>query len=243
MKEMPDECIDMVLTSPPYDNLRDYSGYNFNFENTARELFRILKEGAVMVWVIGDASVSGSETGTSFRQALYFKEIGLNLFDTMIYQKRGGLMTGSTIGYSQKFEYMFVFSRGKIKTVNLIKDVPVKHTESRTKRHRRKDGTFDVQYWKIGGITRRNNIWIYDVGYQKTTKDKIAFKHPAIFPDALARDHIISWSNERDVVFDPLVGSGTTAKIAKNLKRNFIGIEINPDYCKIAEERLAQGVL
>jgi len=187
---------------------------------------------------VGDATIKGNETGTSFKQALYFKELGFNLFDTMIYQKRGGLMTGSIVGYSQKFEYMFVFSKGKIKTVNLIKDVPVKYNESRVKRHRRKDGTFDIQKWSIGGMTRRNNIWIYDIGYQKTTKDKIAFKHPAIFPEKLAGDHIISWSNEDDIVLDPLCGSGTTCKMAKCLKRRYIGIDISEEYCKIACKRL-----
>lgn len=242
MKEMPDGCVDLTVTSPPYDNLRDYGGYKFNFKEIATQLSRVTVSGGVVVWVVGDATINGNETGTSFEQALFFKEL-FNLFDTMIYQKRGGLMTGSILGYSQKFEYMFVFSKGKIKTINLIKDVSVKHNESRVKRHRKKDGTFDIQHWKIGGVTRRSNVWTYDVGYQKTTKDKIAFKHPAIFPDKLAEDHIKSWSDEKDVVFDPMCGSGTACKMAKVLKRNFIGIEINPDYCKIAEDRLAQGVL
>ena len=240
MKDIPDKSIDMVLTSPPYDNLRDYKGYTFNFEGIARELYRIVKDGGVVVWVVGDATIKGSETGTSFKQALYFKEVGFNLFDTIIYQKRGGLMTGSIKGYSQKFEYMFVFSKNSYpKTINLIKDLPVKYTEKRTKKHRKKDGTFDIQEWKIGGMTRRNNIWIYDIGLHKTTKDKIAFQHPAIFPEKLANDHIISWSNEGDTILDPMCGSGTTLKMAKKNNRNYIGIEISPEYIDIINKRLS----
>ena len=239
MKEMPENSIDLTVTSPPYDNLRDYNGYSFNFEGIAKELYRITKQGGVVVWVVGDATVNGSETGTSFKQALYFKEIGFNLFDTIIYQKRGGLMTGSIKGYSQKFEYMFILSKnGYPKTINLIKDLPVKYTENRTKKHRKKDGSFDVQEWKCGGMTRRNNIWIYDIGLHKTTKDRDAFKHPAIFPEKLAEDHILSWSNEGDLVFDPMCGSGTTLKMARLLGRDYLGIEISEEYCKIAEARI-----
>ncbi len=165
MKDIPDKSIDMVLTSPPYDNLRTYNGSldwgEHIWKPVIQELFRIVKDGGVVVWVVGDATIKGSETGTSFKQALYFKEIGFNLFDTIIYQKRGGLMTGSIKGYSQKFEYMFVFSKGGYpKTINLIKDLPVKYTENRTKKHRKVDGTFDIQEWKCGGMTRRHNIWI-----------------------------------------------------------------------------------
>ena len=239
MQKIPDKSIDMVLTSPPYDNLRDYKGYTFDFEGIARELYRVTKQCGVVVWVVGDATIKGSETGTSFKQALYFKEIGFNLFDTIIYQKRGGLMTGSIKGYSQKFEYMFVFSKGGYpKTINLIKDLPVKYTENRTKKHRKADGTFDIQKWKCGGMTRRHNIWIYDIGLHKTTKDRFAFGHPAIFPEKLAEDHILSWSNEGDTVLDPMAGSGTTLKMAKKNNRNYIGIEISQEYIDIINKRL-----
>jgi len=238
MKAIPDDSIDLVVTSPPYDNLRTYKGFTFNFEDTAKELYRIIKQGGVVVWVVGDATIKGSETGTSFEQALYFKEIGFNLHDTMVYKKRGGLMTGSLKCYIQKFEYMFVFTRGKIKTVNIIRDRQLKYSESRTKKHRKKDGTFDIQYWKCGGLGRRENVWTYDIGLYKTTKDKIAFKHPAIFPDKLAEDHIISWSNKNDTVLDPMCGSGTTCKMAKLNNRKFIGFDISEEYCRIARERL-----
>ena len=238
LKLLDDECVDLTVTSPPYDNLRTYNGYSFDFENIARELYRVTKKGGVVVWVVGDATIKGSETGTSFRQVLYFMSLGFNLHDTMIYHKRGGLMTGSINCYIQKFEYMFVLTKGKIKTVNIIKDKKLKHTESRTKKHRKKDGTFDIQNWSCGGFGRRENIWTYDVGLYKTTKDKIAFKHPAIFPEMLCKDHIISWSNENDIVLDPFMGSGTTAKMALLLNRQFIGFEISEEYCQMANKRI-----
>lgn len=91
MKEIPDDFIDLTVTSPPYDNLRDYNNemtWNFEkFKEVAKELFRITKPGGVVVWVVGDATIKGSETGTSFRQALFFKDCGFNLHDTMIYKK------------------------------------------------------------------------------------------------------------------------------------------------------------
>ena len=120
MKSIPDKSIDMVLTSPPYDNLRDYKGYTFNFEGIAQEIYRVLKDGGVCVWIVGDATIKGSETGTSFRQALYFKEIGFNLHDTMIWYKTNPMPYIKKNCYTPCFEYMFVFSKGKPNTFNPI---------------------------------------------------------------------------------------------------------------------------
>ena len=119
MKEnIPSNFIDLTVTSPPYDNLRAYNGYSWDFESVAQELYRITKDGGVVVWVVGDATIKGSETGTSFKQALYFKEIGFKLHDTMIYQSDKPPLTHNR--YEQKFEYMFVFSKGRPKTFNPI---------------------------------------------------------------------------------------------------------------------------
>ena len=247
MKEMKENSVDLVVTSPPYDNLRDYKGYTFNFEGIAKELFRVVKDGGVVVWVVGDATINGSETGTSFKQALYFKEIGFNLHDTMIYEKKGCPFPESN-RYNQKFEYMFVFSKGKPSTHNLLKQKTL-YTEkqigkSRGSTTRRKDGKMEkMKYETNKEWTTRYNIWEYAVGYMKTSKDAYIFQHPATFPEKLAQDHIKSWSNEGDLVLDPMNGSGTTTKMAKRLNRNFIGIEISPEYCKIAEERLRQNNL
>ena len=242
MKEnIPDNFVDLTVTSPPYDNLRKYKGFEWDFEATAKELYRVTKKGGVVVWVVGDATIKGSETGTSFRQALYFKEIGFNLHDTMIYIKNGGLNSGSLKAYQQKFEYMFVFSKGTPKTVNLIKDRPNKYVEDRIKKKKQKDGTYVEQHFKTEEYGTRYNYWIYDTGSGKSTKDKIAFNHPAIFPEKLAEDHIISWSNEGDIVFDPMCGAGTTCKMAWLNKRNFIGIDISEEYINnICKPRLKQ---
>ena len=244
MKTFPDKIVDLTVTSPPYDNLRDYKGYSFNFEGIAKELFRITKDGGVVVWVVGDATVNGSETGTSFKQALYFKELGFNLHDTMIYEKNSSAYPDKS-RYSSVFEYMFVFSKGKPKTINLLADRKNRWTQSFGKSsNRQKGGSIKIKKQivvKDFGV--RFNIWKYNTGHGYSTNDKVAFNHPAIFPDKLAQDHILSWSNKNDIVLDPMCGSGTTCKMAKINGRKYIGIEISPEYCKIANERLAQDVL
>ena len=240
MKQIPDESIDLAVTSPPYDALRDYKGYAFfDFKATANEFHRIMKQGGVVVWVVGDATEKGSETGTSFKQALYFKEKGFNIHDTMIYQKNSyPYPMGNR--YYQVFEYMFVLSKGKPKTAHLLKQPTIwrqKNKHSSTTRG--KNGTTKHLKYETGKKERvRDNIWKYNCGYMRSTKDKIAYKHPAIFPEQLANDHILSWSNKGDLILDPMCGSATTCKMAKLNNRDFIGIDISEEYCKIAEKRL-----
>ena len=243
MKTLPDKCIDMTLTSPPYDNLRDYKGYSFDFEGIAKELFRITKDGGVVVWVVGDATVKGSETGTSFKQALYFKEVGFNLHDTMIWQKPSCNFPDKT-RYYQYFEYMFIFIKGKLKTYNAINDKKNKYYGCKVARvggDRNVDGRLvpnsaykNNKNKTVKEYGNRGNVWYIPTA--STEKDKI--NHPAKFPEKLAEDHILSWSNKNDVVFDPFMGSGTTAKMAIKNNRNYIGCEISSEYCKIAEERI-----
>ena len=249
LRGFPDDCIDLTVTSPPYDNLRTYGGHSWNFEALAEQLFRVTKPGGVVVWVVNDATVDGSETGTSFRQALHFMQIGFRLHDTMIYE-RNGLTYPETNRYFPTFEFMFVLSRGKPCKTNLIADkVNACAGQSMASDTRRNaDGTVSrTSSAKKGAVVKqvsvRGNVWKYNVGYMKATADAVAYDHPAIFPEALARDHILSWSNEGDLVLDPFSGSGTTAKMAKLMGRQYIGIEINAEYCEIAAERLRQGVL
>jgi len=240
MKSWPDECIDLTVTSPPYDNLRDYKGYTFDFETIAKELYRITKPGGVVVWVVGDATINGSETGTSFRQALYFKDVcGFNLHDTMIYAKKGIRFPESN-RYYQAFEYMFVFSKGTPKTVNLIRDRKNLYPgDTIHGSDRQKDGTFKKRKKKIvQKLGVRFNIWEYPTGGINSAQDEIAFQHPAVFPEQLAADHIISWSNPGDLVLDPMCGSGTTCKMALKMGRRFIGIDIAEEYCEIARKRV-----
>ena len=241
MKLLDDCSVDLTVTSPPYDNLRTYKGFKWDFKATAKELYRVTKQGGVVVWVVGDATIKGSETGTSFRQALYFKEIGFNLHDTMIYAKNNPLPINAN-RYYPCFEYMFVFSKGKPKTFNPILEKKTKPFKTATKQ-RNPDGSFKkaTGYGKPKPTkpTRpKYNIWFYNVGGGHTTTDEIAYKHPAVFPEKLAEDHIISWSNPGDTVLDPFLGSGTTAKMALLNNRNFIGFELSQEYCKIAEKRI-----
>jgi DNA modification methylase len=235
--------VDLTVTSPPYDNLRNYKGtieWNFDiFKQIADKLYDITADGGVVVWVVGDATIKGSETGTSFRQALYFKEIGFNLHDTMIYSKKTPPLTHKR--YEQEFEYMFVFSKGKLKAFNPIM-INKKYMDKRDNKAfgRNKTGEHVMGFSSTKTMRIKGNVWEYLVGGGKTTKDKIAFKHPAIFPEQLVQDHILSWSNEGDTIFDPMMGSGTTGKIAKETNRNFIGIEKVETYFNIAKERIEE---
>ena len=240
LQMLDDNCIDLTVTSPPYDDLRKYNGYEFDFESIAKELYRVTKQGGVVVWIVGDKTKNGSETGTSFKQALFFKKIGFNLHDTMIYQKSGSGACGSNKCYIQSFEYMFVFTKGKIKTYNLIYDRKNEKVLLNNVSNGNRNGVVKKVRMDCKPLGRRFNIWKYDTGNNKATKDKIAFNHPAIFPEKLAYDHIISWSNEGDVVMDIFMGSGTTAKMCKLTNRNYIGFEISEEYCQIAEERLSK---
>jgi site-specific DNA-methyltransferase (adenine-specific) len=241
-----DNAVDLTVTSPPYDNLRTYeSKLKWSeeiWQTVIKELYRVTKDGGVVVWVVGDATVDGSETGTSFRQALYFMECGFKLHDTMIYEKNGCSMPSSN-RYLQSFEYMFIFAKGKPKTVALIKDrknrYPYRWGKGRTQRE--PDGSLrqikkDYNGNKYGA---RFNIWRFLTGKGYSTKDEIAYEHPAIFPEELAADHIKSWSNAGDVVFDPFMGSGTTGKAALLLNRHFVGIEVVEKYFDIAQQRLS----
>jgi site-specific DNA-methyltransferase (adenine-specific) len=241
MKSLPSQSIDLTVTSPPYDNLRNYKGYSFDFEGIAKELYRVTKDGGVVVWVVGDATINGSETGTSFKQALYFKEIGFNLHDTMIYQKNN-FANPSSNRYHQIFEFMFILSKGKPKSFNPIKDrknVCAGESNWGANKARQKDGSFKERPKKIvSEYGMRYNIWKFMTSKGFATKDNFAYSHPAIFPEKVAYDHIISWSNERDIVLDCFLGSGTTGKVAKQLNRQFIGIEISPEYLEIAKNRI-----
>lgn len=239
LKEINEHSIDLTVTSPPYDNLRDYKGYSFDFETIAKELYRITKNGGVVVWVVGDATIKGSETGTSFKQALYFKEIGFNLHDTMIYNKKTPPLTHNR--YEQEFEYMFILSKEKPKTFNPIL-IPKKHIDKRKNKlfSRNKDNSHSVGTPSKQTHHIKGNVWLFNVGGNNTTRDNFAFQHPAIFPEKLVEAHILSWSNKDDLILDCFAGSGTTLKMAKLLKRNFIGIEIGRDYCDICKKRLSK---
>ena len=233
LKLLKNNSIDLVITSPPYDNLKTYNGYCFDFESIAKELFRVLKDGGVIVWNVGDATVNGSETGTSFKQALYFIECGFNLHDTMIWHKPNAFNFGSNYCYKQSFEYMFIISKGKPKSINFIKDVPSKSAGQKMKGACKKpDGTrIEGEEFICPEYKKRDNVWEINVSSQNNG-------HPAVFPEQLAEDHIISWSNENDIIMDIFSGSGTTHKMALKNNRRFIGFELSNEYAEIEEKRL-----
>jgi DNA modification methylase len=251
MKLLDGNSIDMCVTSPPYDDLRTYndsSTWDFEmFKLVAEQLYRVMKKGGTLVWVVGDACVKGGETGSSFRQALHFMDLGFKLHDTMLYEKAGSAFPARRDGnrYSQIFEYMFILSKdGKPKTANLICDKENKwagHTSWGQASYRDAEGNLIERPIKpIPTHSPRNNIWRYANGKGFTTKDDYAFEHPAMYPEALARDHILSWSEPGDLVLDPFMGSGTTAIMAYDTDRNFVGFEIDDAYYSICERRITE---
>ena len=246
MKNIPDGSVDLTVTSPPYDNLRTYNGnieqWNFDkFKEIAKELYRVTANGGVVVWIVSDATIKGSETGTSFRQALWFMDCGFNLHDTMIWEKPTFTATGSlSVRYAPVFEYMFVFSKGKPKTFNPIKDKPNKHGGEKKKAStiRTSNGFKMMSKDKnIAQFGQRHNVW--KISPCNSSKERTG--HPAPFPEQLAKDHIISWSNEGDTVLDCFMGSGTTGKMAVLNNRHFIGIELDEGYFNIAKKRIEEA--
>ena len=240
MKEnIPDNFVDLTVTSPPYDNLRTYKGFVFDYQSMFKELYRITKPGGVVVWVVGDATINGSETGTSFRHALYAKEIGFNLHDTMIWEKKDPIPQVKQKRYWNCFEYMFILSKGQPKIFNGIM-VPAK-TAGKKRNDTLKQITTGKQVriqkeWVTAKERIKKNIWTIATATAKEINE-----HTAVFPEQLAQDHILSWSNEGDIVLDPMCGSGTTCKMAWLNKRNFIGIDISEEYINnICKPRLKQ---
>ncbi len=242
MKQMPQNFVDLTVTSPPYDDLRDYNGYNFDFKQIASELFRITKKGGVVVWVVGKKIKNGDILPTAFKQALFFQSVGFNLHDIMIFKKKNTPFMRSN-AYTNGFEFMFIFSKGKPKTFNPIKVPTVRAGFEMLVTNRKADGKIKKVLAELKSEKVKDNIWEYAVGLGGTTNDKIAFKHPAVFPEKLAEDHILSWSNEGDLVFDPMCGSGTTCKMAKLHSRKYIGVDISEEYCKIAQERVRMVII
>lgn len=237
MSKLPENSIDLTVTSPPYDNLRDYNGYFFDVESIAEQLYRITKTGGVVVWVVGDKIIKGNKTLTSFRHALLFQQIGFNVHDTMIYKKKNTPFMRSN-AYTNCFEFMFVFSKGSPKVFNALKTKTARSGMEMLVHNKKSDGVNKKVLGMLKEEKTKTNIWEYAVGLGGTTNDRIAFKHPAIFPEKLAEDHILSWTNPGDIVFDPMCGSGTTCKMAYLNDRQYLGCDISEEYVEIAKERL-----
>jgi len=229
--------VSLTVTSPPYDNLRNYQGYRFPFEDIAKQLFRVTKKGGVVVWVVGDKVVKGDRTMTSFKQALHFQSVGFQVHDVMIYQKKNTPFMRSN-AYTNCYEFMFVMSKGAPATFNPLKVGTVRNGHEMLVHNKGADGVNKKTLGELKKEKTRTNIWQYAVGFGGTTADKIAFDHPAVFPEQLAKDHILSWTNPDELVFDPMCGSGTTCKMAMLTGRNWVGIDIAEEYVKIARQRI-----
>jgi site-specific DNA-methyltransferase (adenine-specific) len=237
MENMLDNSIDLTVTSPPYDSIRNYNGYTFEFPKIAEQLFRVTKNGGIVVWVVGDKIINGDRTLTSFSQALYFQSIGFNVHDVMIYQKKNTPFMRSN-AYTNAYEFMFVFAKGKPRVFNPLKTGTKRNGFEPLPHNKMADGINKKVVKELKTEKTLTNIWSYAVGLGGSTNDRIAFKHPAVFPEKLAEDHILTWSNESDLIFDPMCGSGTTCKMALINDRNYIGFDTSEEYCKIAEERI-----
>ncbi len=237
MQAMEENSVDLTVTSPPYDELRHYNGYEFDFMKIAEELFRVTKQGGIVVWVVGDKVKNGNRSLNSFRQALYFQEVGFNVHDVMIYRKKNTPFMRSN-AYTNCFEFMYVLSKGSPKTFNPLKEATVRNGFEMLPHNKRADGVNKKILKELKKEKTLTNIWEYAVGWGGSSTDKVAFKHPAVFPEKLAEDHILSWTNEGDIVFDPMVGSGTTCKMAKLNHRKYIACDVSEEYVVIAEQRL-----
>ena len=240
MQRLDDDSIPLTITSPPYDNLRDYNGYHFNFKGVAAGLYRITALGGVVVWVVGDKINSG-RTLTSFRQALHFQEIGFSIHDVMIYKKLNTPFMRSN-AYTNCYEYMFILSKGSPAVFNPLKVKTQRHGIEMLVANKRPDGINKKVPSMLNKEKTKTNIWEYAVGLGGTTRDRDAFQHPAMFPEQLALDHILTWSNDNDLVFDPMCGSGTTLKMAKKAGRDYLGVDISREYVELARERLKRAI-
>ena len=236
MQGMNEGIVDLTITSPPYDNLRDYKGYSFPFEQISKQLYRVTKDCGIVVWVVGDKINSGRSL-TSFRQGIYFQEVGFRMHDIMIYRKKNTPFMRSN-AYTNCYEFMFVLSKGTPVTFNPLKQKTVRNGHEMLVHNKGPDGVNKKVLKELKKEKTRTNIWSYAVGLGGTTSDRIAFQHPAVFPEKLAEEHILSWTNRGDLVFDPMCGSGTTCKMALINQRNYIGVDISEEYIKIAKQRL-----
>jgi site-specific DNA-methyltransferase (adenine-specific) len=237
MKSMEENSIDLTVTSPPYDELRNYNGYRFDIEGITQGLYKVTKKGGIVVWVVGDKIKNGNRSLTSFKQALLFQSVGFNVHDVMIYKKKNTPFMRSN-AYTNCYEFMLVLSKDKPKTFNPLKSKTARQGFEMMPFNKGADGVNRKTMGELKAEKKRDNIWEYATGLGGTTNDKIAFKHPAVYPEKLAEDHILSWTNPGDVVFDPMCGSGTTCKMAIINNRQYIGCDISQEYADLTEQRL-----
>ena len=234
--------VDAVVTSPPYDNLRKYGGHApVDTFAAITEISNCLSRGGVCMWNVKDETRDGSETGTSFRQALHAMDSGLNLHDTMIYVRRGVTFPDAN-RYLPAFEYMFIFSNGSPRHFNGIKDR--RNRYAGTVIHgtdRQSDGSLAARKCSSSEVPEyglRYNWW--ELHNAQAGNGEFG-GHPAPMPYPMAHGHIQTWTDNGETILDPFMGSGTTGVACAKLGRKFIGIEIEPKYFDIACKRIEEA--
>ncbi|MBR1921447.1 MAG: site-specific DNA-methyltransferase [Kiritimatiellae bacterium] len=243
MEKFPDNSIDMVVTSPPYDSIRDYKGFSADLSKIGRETFRVLKEGGIAVVVIQDQTKNYGKTLTSFRLAIdWCDNAGFKLFECLIYKKLGAEGAWWNKRFRVDHEYMMVFLKGD-RPAYFNKDplkIPSKHggkvmTGGGT---RLTSGIrIATRAIHINPMKCRGTVWAYETAGDGS---RLKHQHPATYPDRLPYDFIQCFCPEKGIVLDPFMGSGTTALAAKSLKRFYVGIDISQEYVDLAERRVVE---
>jgi DNA modification methylase len=241
LKKLPDNCIDIVVTSPPYDRIRDYNGFECNLHNIGEQLSRVLKDGGIIVMVIQDQTKDFGKSLTTFRTILdWCDNFNLKLFETVIYKKHGAEGAWWTKRFRVDHEYIPVFLKGK-RPAYFTKEhlkIPSKHagkTMTGCATRLTNGSTLKSKKLKINPTKCRGTIWDY-----VTCGDggKLKHEHPATFPDKIPVDFIETFCPPGGIVLDPFMGSGTTALAALNLGRNFLGFDISNEYVSLANKRV-----
>jgi site-specific DNA-methyltransferase (adenine-specific) len=241
MRKIPDGAIDLVVTSPPYDNLRDYNGYSVDLNETGKNIYRILKDGGVAVMVIQDQTKNFGKSLTSFRTIVdWCDNVGFKLFECVIYRKNGTEGAWWKNRFRVDHEYMPIFLKGE-KPQYFNKDslkVKSKHGGKIMTgfANRKTNGETGKSITKaINEMKCRGTVWDY---LMAGDKDPVKRKHPAPFPDKIPFDFINCFCPPNGIVLDPFVGSGSTVVGAKKLNRSFIGFDISEEYCNLTRKRL-----
>ena len=246
LKTLPDECIDFVITSPPYDALRDYNGYKLDLHGLGVELLRVLKDGGICVMVIQDSTRDFAKSLTSFRTIVdWCDNIGFRLFECNIYNRQGTEGAWWKKRFRVDHEYMPIFLKGK-RPQYFDKEnikIPSKHGGKimTGANIRTKNGQTGSRKVKINPTKCPGTVMTF--GNTCGGESKLKSKHPAVFPNMLAYDMIECFCPEDGTVLDPFNGSGTTTLAAKCLGRNYIGIDVSEEYNKIARERLETEII
>ncbi len=245
LKSIPDNSIDLVVTSPPYDGIRKYNGFSFNLHSTGKELFRVLKDGGIIAMVIQDQTKNFGKSLTSFKTIIdWCENVGFKLFETIIYKKHGAEGAWWTKRFRVDHEYIPIFLKGE-RPAYFNKEplkIPSKHggkTMTGCATRLTNGKTLKSKRVFINPMKCRGTLWDYTTCGDGT---RLKHQHPATFPDKIPVDFIRCFCPKNGIVLDPFIGSGTTALAAIQLNRNYIGIDISKEYCELAKKRIREEI-